>query len=114
MMTMTDPVTAACAAGLVAGEPCVLLKQGEIFLKGRNRQQFERMLHANLRAAVRGLLRRTTLDNRIASAVSGGRANAAATAPRVVRPFQNIERNSTGKFADAAIASTRPDRNAMF
>ena len=51
---MTDPVTAAEAAGLVAGEPCVLLKQGEIFLKGRNRQQFERMLQANLRAAVRG------------------------------------------------------------
>jgi len=51
---MTDPVTAAGAAGLVAGEPCVLLKQGEIFLKGRNRQQFERMLQANLRAAVRG------------------------------------------------------------
>jgi thiamine biosynthesis protein ThiI len=53
-MTMTDPVTAAGASGLVAGEPCVLLKQGELFLKGRNRQQFERMLHANVRAAVRG------------------------------------------------------------
>ena len=48
---MTDPVTAG--AGPVAGEPCVLLKQGEIFLKGKNRQQFERMLHANVRAAVR-------------------------------------------------------------
>jgi tRNA uracil 4-sulfurtransferase len=35
------------------GEPCVLLKQGEIFLKGRNRQQFERILHGNVRAAVR-------------------------------------------------------------
>jgi thiamine biosynthesis protein ThiI len=35
------------------GEPCVLLKQGEIFLKGRNRLQFERMLYANVRAAVR-------------------------------------------------------------
>src|SRR6201996_4496938 len=51
-MTMTDPVTAG--AGPVVGEPCVLLKQGEIFLKGRNRQQFERMLHANVRGAVRG------------------------------------------------------------
>src|ERR1700761_9299286 len=50
-MTMTDPVTAG--AGPVVGEPCVLLKQGEIFLKGRNRQQFERMLHANVRGAVR-------------------------------------------------------------
>ncbi|MNR13285.1 hypothetical protein D3C85_1296810 [compost metagenome] len=36
------------------------------------------------------------------------------TAPRVVRPFQYIERNSTGKFTDAAMASTRPERKAMF
>jgi tRNA uracil 4-sulfurtransferase len=46
------PVTAAVTAGLAVGERCVLLKQGEIFLKGRNRQQFERMLHGNVRAAV--------------------------------------------------------------
>ena len=36
-------------------EPCVLLKLGEIVLKGRNRQQFERLLHENIRRAVRGL-----------------------------------------------------------
>jgi thiamine biosynthesis protein ThiI len=34
-------------------EPCVLLKLGEIVLKGRNRQQFERILHGNIGAAVR-------------------------------------------------------------
>ena len=34
-------------------EPCVLLKLGEIVLKGRNRQQFERILHGNIRAALR-------------------------------------------------------------
>ncbi|HXW47155.1 MAG TPA: tRNA uracil 4-sulfurtransferase ThiI [Streptosporangiaceae bacterium] len=41
----------------VAGlrEPCVLLKLGEIVLKGRNRQQFERLLHENIRRAVTGL-----------------------------------------------------------
>ena len=33
-------------------EPCVLLKLGEIVLKGRNRQQFERILHGNIRAAL--------------------------------------------------------------
>jgi len=33
----------------------VLLKLGEIVLKGRNRQQFERILHGNIRAAVRDL-----------------------------------------------------------
>ncbi|HTQ91045.1 MAG TPA: THUMP domain-containing protein, partial [Streptosporangiaceae bacterium] len=36
-------------------EPCVLLKLGEIVLKGRNRQQFEKILHGNIRAAVRDL-----------------------------------------------------------
>ena len=36
-------------------EPCVLLKLGEIVLKGRNRQQFEKILHQNIRAAVRGM-----------------------------------------------------------
>ena len=34
-------------------EPCVLLKLGEIVLKGRNRQQFDHMLQSNLRAAIR-------------------------------------------------------------
>ena len=34
-------------------EPCVLLKLGEIVLKGRNRQQFEHILHGNIRAALR-------------------------------------------------------------
>jgi tRNA uracil 4-sulfurtransferase len=33
----------------------VLLKLGEIVLKGRNRQQFERILHGNIRTAVAGL-----------------------------------------------------------
>ena len=34
-------------------EPCVLLKLGEIVLKGRNRQQFERILQGNIRNAAR-------------------------------------------------------------
>jgi thiamine biosynthesis protein ThiI len=50
---MTDPVTAGAEAKSGPGEPCVLLKQGEIFLKGRNRQQFERLLQTNVRNAVR-------------------------------------------------------------
>jgi thiamine biosynthesis protein ThiI len=53
-MSITDPVTAAQTANLAAiGEPCVLLKLGEIFLKGKNRQQFVRMQTTNVRAAVR-------------------------------------------------------------
>ncbi|WP_329180388.1 tRNA 4-thiouridine(8) synthase ThiI [Streptomyces decoyicus] len=35
--------------------PCVLLKHGEIFLKGRNRQSFTERLHDNLRRALRGV-----------------------------------------------------------
>jgi len=36
-------------------ESCVLLKLGEIVLKGRNRHQFERLLHSNIRNAVQDL-----------------------------------------------------------
>jgi tRNA uracil 4-sulfurtransferase len=53
---MTAPLVASTAEPDVAGgryEPCVLLKLGEIVLKGRNRQQFERLLHENIRRAVR-------------------------------------------------------------
>ena len=44
------PAEASPPAG--RDEPCVLLKLGEIVLKGRNRHQFERILHGNIRAAL--------------------------------------------------------------
>lgn len=40
--------------GSPLGEPCVLLKLGEVVLKGRNRELFERRLQANIRAALSG------------------------------------------------------------
>jgi thiamine biosynthesis protein ThiI len=43
--------TAAAATGTLP-EPCVLLKLGEVVLKGGNRYQFERMLQANIRRAI--------------------------------------------------------------
>ena len=43
--------TAAAATGTFP-EPCVLLKLGEVVLKGGNRHQFERMLQANIRRAI--------------------------------------------------------------
>jgi thiamine biosynthesis protein ThiI len=52
-MSMTDPVAVAGTAEQPAGEPCVLLKLGEVVLKGRNRHQFERLLQLNIRAAAR-------------------------------------------------------------
>ena len=41
----------------VDGEPCVLLKLGEVVLKGKNREQFERRLADNVRRAVRPIAR---------------------------------------------------------
>ncbi|MEV5706938.1 tRNA uracil 4-sulfurtransferase ThiI [Actinoallomurus sp. NPDC052274] len=51
--TTTQPQNAERPA--VVGEPCVLLKLGEIVLKGKNRELFERRLQNNIRAAVKGL-----------------------------------------------------------
>ena len=42
-------------AGSAMHEPCVLLKLGEVVLKGRNRQRFERLLHDNIRRSVQDL-----------------------------------------------------------
>src|SRR6201996_1565621 len=63
-MAITDPHPAPWTDRLIAAEPCVLLKQGEVFLKGKNRQQFERMLQANVRAALRRAGVRAELINR--------------------------------------------------
>ena len=66
-------------------EPCVLLKLGEIVLKGRNRQQFERLLHDNIRRAVRDLgvdirvwQREGVIVLRVTGADAGGLAAEAA------------------------------------
>ncbi len=57
----------------------MLLKLGEIVLKGRNRQQFERLLHENIRRAVRDLgvqvrvwQREGVIVVRVAGASAGG------------------------------------------
>ena len=55
MIPSLDASAQAAPAGVAARvrhEPCVLLKLGEIVLKGRNRQQFERLLQTNIRSAV--------------------------------------------------------------
>ncbi|WP_119729688.1 tRNA uracil 4-sulfurtransferase ThiI [Thermomonospora amylolytica] len=54
-MTVLD-ATAQTAGGIpVAGEPCVLIKLGEVVLKGKNRETFERRLQGNIRSAVRDI-----------------------------------------------------------
>jgi thiamine biosynthesis protein ThiI len=50
MTALPLPVIAADLAD--RHEPCVLLKLGEVVLKGRNRQQFERLLQNNIRLAI--------------------------------------------------------------
>jgi tRNA uracil 4-sulfurtransferase len=55
MPTLDTAAGSAVTRAPVTGEPCVLLKLGEIVLKGRNRDLFERRLQNNIRAAVKGL-----------------------------------------------------------
>jgi tRNA uracil 4-sulfurtransferase len=64
-------------------EPCVLLKLGEIVLKGKNRQQFERLLQDNIKRAVHDLDLRVQLWQREGVIVlrvgqTGGAAETAA------------------------------------
>ncbi|GAA1985759.1 tRNA 4-thiouridine(8) synthase ThiI [Nocardiopsis rhodophaea] len=47
--------TVPTQSGSGVGELCVLMKLGEIVLKGSNRRLFERRLHNNIRSAARGL-----------------------------------------------------------
>ncbi|XVQ13664.1 tRNA uracil 4-sulfurtransferase ThiI [Spirillospora sp. CA-255316] len=48
---------AAPARPPVDGEPCVLIKLGEVVLKGKNRELFEKRLAGNIRAAIRPIAR---------------------------------------------------------
>ena len=54
-MTALPVTTLTDADRSFVAEPCVLLKLGEIVLKGKNRQQFERLLQNNIRLAVADL-----------------------------------------------------------
>jgi thiamine biosynthesis protein ThiI len=127
-MTMTDQVTAGLRP--VAGEPCVLLKQGEVFLKGKNRQQFERILQANIRRAVRDtglsaelLVREGVLvllvardgltPEQHADAVERVAARV-ADVPGIVRVCRALRVDKTPEAAvAAAVALTSPDSGAF-
>ncbi|MBO8194877.1 tRNA 4-thiouridine(8) synthase ThiI [Streptomyces oryzae] len=51
---------------------CVLLKHGEVFLRGRNRARFEELLHHNLRDALRTLPGRTWVEKGRSVTLVGG------------------------------------------
>ncbi|RFU37523.1 tRNA 4-thiouridine(8) synthase ThiI [Actinomadura logoneensis] len=53
MSTLEAPSVAVREQSPVDGEPCALLKLGEVVLKGKNRELFEKRLADNVRAAVR-------------------------------------------------------------
>ncbi|HUL25443.1 MAG TPA: tRNA uracil 4-sulfurtransferase ThiI [Streptosporangiaceae bacterium] len=101
-------------------EPCVLLKLGEIVLKGGNRRQFERMLQSNIRRAIGELgipvrlwQRDGVIVIRLAQDTSGPAASSAADAiAGRVRDVMGIARvcravrvaKDPGAAADAAVA----------
>jgi len=88
---LADP--AAAATGTLP-EPCVLLKLGEVVLKGGNRQQFERMLQANIRRAIADTGGQARLWQRdgviVIRAAPDGGAAAAPTADRIAERARDI------------------------
>src|SRR5215472_17556368 len=88
---LAEPMAPA-SAGL--HEPCVLLKLGEVVLKGGNRQQFEHMLHANIRRAMAELgitVRLWQRDGVIVVRIVGGDAGTKEAAKSGARPAAKSE-----------------------
>ncbi|WP_433855264.1 tRNA uracil 4-sulfurtransferase ThiI [Streptomyces kronopolitis] len=67
--------------------PCVLLKHGEVFLRGRNRDRFEQLLRNNLRGALRGIGGSTWIQDARSVTVLGGEAPVAELVERARRVF---------------------------
>jgi len=103
-------------------EPCVLLKLGEVVLKGGNRQQFERMLQSNIRRALRELdtpVRLWQRDGVIVIRVADDAAGpaAASAADKIAgrtRDIMGIARVCravrVAKDPEVTVAAARPDR----
>ena len=90
--TVREPAHVALA------EPCVLLKVGEIVLKGGNRHHFERILQGNIRRAVRDLGVGVRLGNR-----SGVMVLRLASQPGSGQPGSGQHGPATGPAAEAAM-----------
>src|SRR6266487_1447051 len=93
-MTARHVPAAAAAPVLRPNEPCVLLKLGEIVLKGANRRQFERLLHSNIKIAVKDLgigLRLWQRDGVVVlTPVTPGSGDTADAAQRVAERMLNV------------------------
>ncbi|MFI1471084.1 tRNA uracil 4-sulfurtransferase ThiI [Streptomyces wuyuanensis] len=73
--------------------PCVLLKHGEVFLKGHNRNRFTERLHDNLRVALRGIGGSTWIKTAQNVTVLGGQVPQEALVERACRVigFNSVE-----------------------
>ncbi|MFF8333680.1 tRNA uracil 4-sulfurtransferase ThiI [Streptomyces cacaoi] len=61
------------AGGVASAQECVLLKHGEVFLRGRNRARFEELLQRNLQDALRGVEGPTWVKKGRSVTLVGGR-----------------------------------------
>nr|WP_247614197.1 tRNA uracil 4-sulfurtransferase ThiI [Streptomyces sp. RG38] len=89
---MPAPRAAAGSAPAAYG-PCVLLKHGEVFLKGHNRRRFTERLHDNLRTALRGIGGSTWIKTAQNVTVLGGQVPREALVERARRVvgFNSVE-----------------------
>ena len=96
-------------------EPCVLLKLGEIVLKGKNRQQFERLLQNNIRLAVADLGVDVRLWQRdgviVLNPVPAARRTAQVSAPAGA-VMRSDEAAGSGAPGESAQAGTDPQAAA--
>ncbi|WP_018566706.1 tRNA uracil 4-sulfurtransferase ThiI [Streptomyces sp. PsTaAH-124] len=88
-----NPQVPAPRAGTAPHGACVLLKHGEIFLKGRNRHLFTERLHDNLRIALRGIGGSTWIKTAQNVTVVGGQVPQDALVERARRVigFNSVE-----------------------
>ncbi|NEC21417.1 tRNA uracil 4-sulfurtransferase ThiI [Streptomyces parvus] len=91
--TVGGHVPAPRTAGPAPTGPCVLLKHGEVFLKGRNRHLFVERLHDNLRVALRGVGGSTWIKSAQNVTVLGGEVPREALVERARRVigFNSVE-----------------------
>jgi thiamine biosynthesis protein ThiI len=93
--SLAAPAEQAARPARQLGEPCVLLKLGEIVLKGANRQQFERLLNANIRRAMEDVGTPVRIWHRygvivLRAADSGTPAETAAAADKIAERAGDI------------------------
>ncbi|MFE6773087.1 tRNA uracil 4-sulfurtransferase ThiI [Streptomyces fimicarius] len=117
--SVTGRLPAPRAAGPGSPGPCVLLKHGEVFLKGRNRHLFVERLHDNLRVALRGIGGSTWIKTAQNVTVLGGEVPREALVERArrvigfnaVEPAVRVPSDLEAIVAAAVDALSGPERH---